>query len=142
MTDEKIKEISPQVAWNILNSDKNAVLLDVRTRPEFEFVGHPPNALNVPWQEVLSGQINPDFIDLVREKLQLVRVGSHPESDLTVLAICRSGARSMAAATTLKKSGFRNVMNVAEGFEGSLDNQRQRGNINGWRFHNLPWEQA
>jgi hypothetical protein len=31
---------------------------------------------------------------------------------------------------------------VDEGFEGDLDDNHQRGNTGGWRFHGLPWEQC
>ena len=65
-----------------------------------------------------------------------------PPEDTTVLMLCRSGARSMNAAIELKKNGFSNVINIAEGFEGALDKNQHRGNIGGWRFHNLPWEQT
>jgi len=59
----------------------------------------------------------------------------------TVLLLCRSGKRSAAAATEAHKAGFTNVFNVAEGFEGDLDEHGQRGHFNGWRFHQLPWVQ-
>jgi len=59
-----------------------------------------------------------------------------------VLAICRSGKRSHVAAEHLREQGFREGYNVVEGFEGDLDTRRHRSTINGWRFHNLPWEQG
>ena len=46
-----IEDISPQQAWEMLGQDQDAVLLDVRSRVEHDFVGHPPGALPVPWQD-------------------------------------------------------------------------------------------
>ena len=137
-----IKEITPPQAWDILNSDKTAVLLDVRTKLEFDYVGHPPGAVHVPWQETPTWEINPVFVDKVREALKKARPEVHAAEDLKVLALCRSGKRSHAAGQALAEAGFNNVMNIKEGFEGEIDKNKHRGNINGWRFHKLPWEQT
>jgi len=142
MSEQMIPEINPLQAWDKLAADKNAVLIDVRSTVEFEYVGHPPDAINIPWQEAPSWQITPDFAELVRARLRAESASQHEVEDFAVLLICRSGARSMAAAVALKKSGFKNVLNVAEGFEGRLDKDKHRGRINGWRFHNLPWVQS
>ncbi|MFZ9677621.1 MAG: rhodanese-like domain-containing protein, partial [Quisquiliibacterium sp.] len=45
------------------------------------------------------------------------------------------------AGTALEQAGFKRVYNVLHGFEGDLDESRQRGKLNGWRFEGLPWEQ-
>ncbi len=55
--------------------------------------------------------------------------------------ICRSGVRSAAAYMTLIENGYENVCNVAEGFEGDLDSHSHRGHLNGWKYHQLPWQQ-
>lgn len=136
MSDEIIAEITPLEAWKILNADKAAVLLDVRTPAEFEYVGRPVGAINVPWQAA-----SPGFVENVRNALRRTAGGDRAPEDRTVLAICRSGKRSMAAARALAEQGFKKVFNVAEGFEGDLDSERRRGNLNGWRFHKLPWVQ-
>jgi len=135
-----IKEISPPEAWNVLQTEPQAVLLDVRSRTEFEFVGHPLHAVHVAWQEAPDWEVAPDFVDKVRAALAIR--GMERSEDLPVLVLCRSGARSMAAAHALQAAGFVNVANVAEGFEGDQDAEKHRGNINGWRKHGLPWEQT
>jgi rhodanese-related sulfurtransferase len=142
MSEQIIAEISPLEAWKMLASDNNSVLIDVRSRVEFEYVGHPIGAINIPWQDAPASQVNPDFVDMVRASLQTDKTDAKKVEDLTLLLLCRSGARSMAAAVELKKSGFRNLFNVAEGFEGKLDGDKHRGTINGWRFHKLPWQQG
>ncbi len=136
-----IKEITPPEAWAVLQTDTDAVLLDVRSRAEFEFVGHPVNAVHVPWQEAPHWQVDPGFVEKVRGALAADAKAVRPEAH-TVLALCRSGARSLAAAQALTAAGFVNVANVAEGFEGDKDANNQRGKLNGWRFHGLPWEQG
>lgn len=137
-----IKEISAPQAWDILNTDKNAVLLDVRTKMEFDYVGHPLGAIHVPWQEAPTWEINPGFVNKVREVLKEARPSAGPAENLKVITLCRSGKRSYAAGQALADHGFKNVMNIKEGFEGEMDKNKHRGNINGWRFHKLPWEQS
>ncbi len=137
-----VEEISPLAAWKIVRSDNNAVLLDVRSRVEFDYVGHPVNAINVPWQEAPDWEIDPEFVGKVRNSLQeLPGNTSHPE-DLSILALCRSGRRSLAAAETLLAAGFKHVYNIIEGFEGDFDSNKHRNTVNGWRFHKLPWTQT
>lgn len=137
-----IKEIPPPQAWEILNSDKEAVLLDVRTKMEFDYVGHPVGAIHVPWQEAPTWEITPAFVDKVREVLKEARPGAKALEDLKILTLCRSGKRSYAAGQALADSGFKHVININEGFEGEIDKSKHRGNISGWRFHKLPWEQT
>lgn len=136
-----VEDIGPKAAWKILESDANAVLLDVRSKVEFDYVGHPPGALNIPWKEAPDWKVDPRFVEKVRAALAQ-RGSSRPEGESNILAMCRSGARSRAAAEALAAAGFVHVTNIAEGFEGDLDEQRHRGNRNGWRFHGLPWEQT
>jgi len=136
-----IKEITPREAWDILQSNPRAVVLDVRSKVEFDYVGHPVGAVHVPWQEFPGWQADPQFVEKVRGKLA-DRGAANPEQELTVLSMCRSGSRSRAAAQVLAASGFRNVYNVAQGFEGDRDQHGHRGTQGGWRFHGLPWEQT
>ena len=65
-----------------------------------------------------------------------------PDSGVPILLICRSGKRSLEAGNLLVKEGFCDVYNVAEGFEGELDEKHHRSTQGGWRFHGLPWEQC
>jgi rhodanese-related sulfurtransferase len=134
-------EITPTDAWTLLQDDKDAVLLDVRSRVEFDYVGHPPGAVHVPWKEAPAWEVDPDFVQKVRDRLARAGAQAAPE-DRAVLALCRSGARSGAAAAALAAAGFRRVYNVIEGFEGDRDEHRHRNTLNGWRVHGLPWEQT
>ncbi|MNT71831.1 molybdopterin biosynthesis protein MoeB [compost metagenome] len=62
--------------------------------------------------------------------------------DKTVLFICRSGARSDAAARLAAEAGYAEVYNILEGFEGDRDAEQHRGRVNGWKAHGLPWIQG
>ena len=104
MSESIVKEISPPDAWEILQSDPKATLLDVRTSMEYDYVGHPAGAINIPWQEAPDWEIDPDFVNKVREAL-FSKSGSESEMEtLPILVICRSGKRSRVAAEGWKKS--------------------------------------
>ena len=137
-----IKEITPLQAWEILQADRSSTLLDVRSTIEFEYVGHPLDALHIPWKEAPDWQVLADFVDKVRTALQKKLGFTRPDKALPILAICRSGVRSLSAAELLEREGFRQLYNVIEGFEGDRDNNNHRNTINGWRFHGLPWQQS
>ena len=138
----QIKEITPQQAWDILRTDPQAVLLDVRSRFEYEYVGHPTGSVNVPWQEVPDWKVDPEFVSKVKERLAALTENGNTPDTLTILALCRSGKRSMDAGLKLASSGFINVINIAEGFEGPLDGNGHRSKRGGWRYHGLPWKQG
>ncbi len=142
MSELNIKNLTPSEAWDILQENPAAVLIDVRSSMEYDYVGHPANAINVPWQEPPAWAINPDFIDQVRRQLTSHKKSNEPVEQLPVLTICRSGKRSLAAAEALARSGFNLVYNIEQGFEGDRDGAKHRSTINGWRFQNLPWEQS
>ena len=131
-----VAEVNPKQAWKMLQENPDAILLDVRSKVEFDYVGHPVGAVHVPIQETPDWQTDPDFADKVIEQL------GEASKDTTVLTLCRSGKRSMLAAQLLEERGYRDTVNIAEGFEGDPDENRHRGNLNGWRFHGLPWEQT
>jgi rhodanese-related sulfurtransferase len=129
-----IKSLHPKQAWSIQDTEPAAVLLDVRDRTEFNFVGHPAGALNLPWKEAPSWQPNPRFIDEARRLI--------PDPGTPVLLLCRSGQRSLDAAKALAEAGYTDLSNIEEGFEGPLDEHKHRGVLGGWRAHGLPWEQS
>ena len=142
MSSTKIKEVNPLQASDLLRSDKMVVLLDVRSRFEYEYVGHPEPSINIPWQEVPDWKMDPEFVQKVRHQLKPLSGEADPGDVLTVLTLCRSGKRSMDSAIRLADSGFARVINIAEGFEGVLDSQGHRGNVSGWRYRGLPWRQG
>jgi len=142
MNKHGVKEVTPQAAWEILREDADAVLIDVRSTMEFEYVGHPVGSVNIPWREFPGWLVNREFAAMIKQLLAsrqeiVTEVESQP-----LLLICRSGRRSQEAGEELVRHGFRNVYNIAEGFEGNRDNEKHRSTTSGWRYHDLPWEQS
>ena len=131
-----IKEVDPKQAYEILQNTDNAVLIDVRSTMEYQFVGHPVDAVHVPLKEPPDWETKDGFVDDVKTVLK------EQSSDTPLLMLCRSGARSAAAGEMLMNAGYTNVYNVLEGFEGDKDEQGHRNTVGGWRFHQLPWEQS
>ena len=130
-------DLAPHSAWALLADDPNAVLVDVRTRAEWQWVGGADlselgrRAVGIEWVNS-EGQPNQRFVE------QLAEAGVDPESP--VVFLCRSGARSAQAARTA--AGYRAAYNVAEGFEGDPDQHGHRGTINGWKVAGLAWRQS
>ncbi len=123
--------ISPQLAWAWVQADE-AVLVDVRTDAEREWVGFVPGAIGLAWKQWPGMAVNPAFD-------QTLLAAVPPEKK--VLLLCRSGVRSIAAARRATELGLE-AYNVLEGFEGDPDDQAQRGHRGGWRYHGLPWRQG
>lgn len=130
-----MKHLTPKEAHALLQSDPQALLVDVRSEIEYFFVGHPVGANHISWNDGPDWEINPNFVGEVRKLTG--HGGSRP-----VLLICRSGNRSEHAGEALVAAGFGTVYNVLHGFEGDLDEHHHRNSVNGWRFDRLPWEQA
>lgn len=129
-----IENKNPLESWDFMQSHQQAVLIDVRTTMEYNFVGHPIGAVHIPWKDGAEMTPNPNFT------AQVKALAENP--DTPILLLCRSGQRSLAAAQQLQQAGYRHLINIEEGFEGGLDADKHRGNINGWRFHKLPWQQS
>ena len=131
-------DVMPAEAWKRLQDDPRAVLVDVRTDAEWRFVGIPDLApigkqvRLVEWQTFPDGRPNAGFSGEVAGLL---------EKDQPVYFLCRSGARSRAAAIALTAMGFGPCYNVAQGFEGDKDGQSHRGSVGGWKHAGLPWRQ-
>lgn len=130
-----MKHLTPIEAYAYLQAHPDALFLDVRMEIEYLYVGHPPGVVHVAWYEYPEMQTHPArFVEQVRREAGGV-------STRPVLLICRSGKRTVEAGTILEAAGFTEVINVRYGFEGDLDENFQRGRLNGWRFDGLPWEQ-
>jgi rhodanese-related sulfurtransferase len=123
--------VTPHEAWTLARAGA-ATIVDVRTRPEWELVGHVPGTPLVEWRRYGEEHANADFI------AQLDNVASRDEP---LLFLCRSGVRSHHAAQAATRAGFAGAYNILEGFEGDLDATRRRGLLGGWRRAGLPWLQ-
>lgn len=130
-----MKHFTPKEAYAFLQSNPDALLIDVRSEIEFLFVGHPVGAIHVSWNDGPDWDVNPHFVGEVR------KMAGHG-GERPVVLICRSGNRSVSAGEALIEAGFSNVHNVLHGFEGELDDKHHRNSVNGWRFDGLPWAQC
>lgn len=123
--------LSPKQAWKLVES-ADVVLVDVRTNEERKFVGYISESVHIAWATGTAFNRNPRFLKELENK-----VGK----DKTILLLCRSGKRSALAAEAAFNAGFQNIYNILEGFEGDLNKNNQRNQINGWKTHQLPWVQ-
>jgi len=123
-------DISPQLAWVWVEAGE-AVLVDVRTDAEREWVGQVPGAQPLAWKQWPGMAINSAF----DEGIQALGGGGRK-----LVLLCRSGVRSIAAAQRATELGL-TAYNILEGFEGNPDAQAHRGHTGGWKFRGLPWRQ-
>ncbi len=130
-----MKQITPTEAYAFLQTNPNALLIDVRSEIEYLFVGHPVGAIHVSWNDGPEWEVNPHFVGEIRKL-----VGNGDKRP--ILLICRSGNRSETAGQALIDAGFEQVFNVQHGFEGELDDKHHRNSVSGWRFEGLPWQQC
>ena len=131
-------DLSPQQAWEALETDPRAVLVDVRTQAEWAFVGVPDltalgkRVIPIEWSTFPQGRPNDAF---------LTQLGHHVEQDAPVYFLCRSGARSVSAADAATAAGWGAAHNILDGFEGPVDDHGHRA-IAGWKHAGLPWRQG
>lgn len=124
-------DVPPQLAHDWWTRG-DAVLVDVRSDAEREWVGFVPGAVPLAWKQWPGMALNPDF--------DTALTAAVPPGKKAVL-MCRSGVRSIAAAKRATELGIE-AYNMLEGFEGDPDEQGQRGKRGGWRFRGLPWRQG
>ena len=122
-------DVSCALAWAWVQAG-DAVLVDVRSDAEREWVGYVPGAVAVPFKQW------PGMVENAALDAQLKAVG---ESNKLVL-LCRSGVRSIAVAKRAAALGLE-AYNILEGFEGDPDTHGHRGTRGGWRARGLPWRQ-
>ncbi|TCT12009.1 thiosulfate sulfurtransferase [Tepidamorphus gemmatus] len=128
----------------MLAEDPSAVLVDVRTRAEWTFVGVADlspigkQPVLIEWQSYPAMQVNPRFLEELAAAL-----GAIPAArEAPLFFLCRSGARSASAAARATAAGYAACFNISDGFEGRLDVARHRGTVEGWKASGLPWVQS
>lgn len=138
--------VTPDEAWRMASSGEDALIVDVRSRAEWTFVGAPDlgdagSAIAfVEWTQFPGGVPNPAFVETVER-------AADDTGCARILFLCRSGARSDAAARTMQARFAETgravaCFNIVEGFEGDLDAEGRRGRRNGWKARGLPWRQS
>ena len=123
-------DVTPEQAAQWMTSGE-AVLVDVRSDAEREWVGYVPGAVGLAWKQWPGMAFNPGFDEGLRAAV--------PAGKKAVL-LCRSGVRSISAAKRATELGIE-AYNILEGFEGDADAEGHRGRKGGWRLRGLPWKQ-
>ena len=140
-------DVTPLQAYDMLKKDQgNTFLVDVRTRHEYQDIGHPNGAYNIPYKFYTNNVGKKGYTMVLNENFgNDLKKRFNPETD-TLLLLCRSGGRSVAAATAAVDAGFKaeNVYSVMGGFEGDKVKDKQSPfygmrQVGGWRLENLPW---
>jgi rhodanese-related sulfurtransferase len=129
----RVRPLSPPAALDFVAAHPHAAFIDVRTEMEFLLIGHALSSRCIPWIKEGEWEVNPHFIPDVM---------AIADFDTPIVLICRSGNRSSVAAVALLTVGFREVYDVADGFEGESDACHHRSPCNGWRYSGLPWAQC
>ena len=91
-TADSYRQISMQEAMDMMEKEKNYIILDVRTVAEYES-GHIPGAICVP-----------------NETIGTEKIPELPDKDQLILVYCRSGNRSKQASEKLMKLGYTNIV--------------------------------
>ena len=123
-------DLTPELAWQWVQEGR-ALLVDVRSDAEREWVGWVPGALGLAWKQWPGMALNPQF----DAGVQQAQASGKP-----LLMLCRSGVRSIAAAQKATELGAQ-AYNILEGFEGDPDPSGHRGLLGGWKHRGLPWKQ-
>lgn len=136
-------DVDASLAWEFLTNDSSSLLVDVRTKAEWAFVGTPDlsglqkTVIFEEWQQYPMMAVNPDF----SSKLHQAVLACGGDTSTALYFLCRSGVRSIAAAINATEFGFSRCYNVTGGFEGPPDANGHRGQIDGWKAKDLPWVQ-
>jgi len=135
-------DVMAREAWDALAANPNAVLVDVRTKVEWQLIGQPDlsslgrEPIYLQW--VTMQGVNKKFV----EELQAALEERGVAKDAPVYFMCQSGGRSKMAAMQCTELGYTASFNIAEGFEGDLDEHRHRNSVSGWKVAGLPWTQS
>ncbi len=133
-------DVSPVDAWSALTSNESTQLVDVRTQAEWSFAGVPSldslgkNVKTISWKFYPNFDLNPRFVEQLEAAV--------PDKTAPLYFLCKTGGRSTDAAIAATAAGYTQCYNIEGGFEGDINNNYQRGQVNGWKASRLPWQQA
>ena len=85
-----MKNLEPKAAFDFLQQNPGAILVDIRSEIEHYFVGHPPGAIHIAWSDGPNWEVDPQrFVPQVKS--------ATGGEDRPVVLICRSGNRTVDA---------------------------------------------
>jgi rhodanese-related sulfurtransferase len=135
-------DVTAQAAWEILKSKPHSLLVDVRTEVEWKLIGTPDlssiNKEPLYLQWVTMKGVNTNFVAELKQQLEERNISN----DSPIYFMCQSGGRSKIAAKQCAELGYTASYNIAEGFEGDLDEHNHRNSVSGWKVAGLPWVQS
>ena len=140
MTPSYAGDLSPAETWSALAQSEHAQLIDVRTQAEWAFSGVPTldsltkTVKTISWKFYPNFDVNPRFIEQLEAAI--------PDKTAPLYFLCKTGGRSADAAIAATAAGYTHCYNVSGGFEGDINSNHQRGQVNGWKASRLPWQQA
>jgi len=139
-----IMEITPNKGYEMLQNNKNTILVDVRTNEEFSAYGVVDlasigkNPILLPWRTLPDMAIDGNFsIKLAKTLGESFANGDKNDfskKNVELLFICAGGIRSREAATLFSEQENYKCYNITEGFEGDKNNS--------WKAENLPWRKV
>ena len=161
---QESKKILSIEAFDMLNTVPDTYLIDVRTRAEYQFIGHPYKAYHFPYFFFNSKLVKKDdeysYAYNSKNEAFTAEISKVFKKTDNILLISRDGTRSALAAKALLGAGFQKVFDVEDGFEGAAfpdfeDDKhhkyyRQLAKRNkiygfehrrhyGWQWWGLPW---
>ncbi|MBN1626648.1 MAG: hypothetical protein JW944_08990 [Deltaproteobacteria bacterium] len=160
---QEITKILSIEAYDKLNTIPNTFLIDVRTRAEYQYVGHPANAYHFPYMISTDTLIinNEKYeYQTIKNKAFLTEISKVFRKTDNLLILSRDGVISALAAEELLKEGYKNIYDIKDGFEGpefptyededlnkyyrqlakrnKIQGYQQRHH-SGWQWWGLPW---
>ena len=160
---QEIKKIMSIEAYDMLTTVPDTYLIDIRTKAEYQYVGHPYNAYLFPYlllSDKLVKTSEKYEYKTNRNKDFMVEITKAFKKTDNLLILSRDGSISALAAKELTSAGFKNVFDITDGFEGpdfpTFDDEnrnkyyRQLAKRNkiegyqqhrhyGWQWWGLPW---
>ena len=125
-------EICSKKAFEILKSENESYLIDVRTEYEWTTIGVPnlekinKKVLFIPWPNLVDMEFVKYFLNILKSRFNY---------NNKLFFICRSGSRSRLASEIAAKNNFSNCYNIIDGFEGNRTDEMKSG----WKSQDLPW---
>jgi rhodanese-related sulfurtransferase len=139
--------IKPKEAYRLISENPDDFhIVDVRSRYEYQDVGHTVGAYNIPVFFYTTEVGHKGYKMIPNDKFCWdLKARFNPEKDFLFM-ICRSGERSTTAVIEAIRCGFQKdrVYNILGGFEGDKVHEevspfRGQRMVGGWRLEGLPW---
>ncbi len=121
---EHVSEVEELFPWDLvdrLEENPDLLLLDVREPYEFDAM-HIRGSINAP-RGILEASCEWDYEETIPELVQA--------RDREVVVVCRSGNRSVLAAYTMQRMGYKNVYSLKTGVRGWNDYEQPLENNDG-----------